>query len=131
MKRINPCKLKGRYGENGKSGRRGRGGFLQRLGCCEGAKPFLSCAEREIKFFHYKMTIGRGTVQTFSAQHNHQQKKGETLIVPCNETFRTPTSQGTQRFRRALKKKTKFKGCEPLELELIDKRLVQHRQMES
>lgn len=55
-------------------------------------------------------------------------RKGETLVVPCEEAFRALASVGTRRFKRALKDKTKFTGCEPLEASLLKDGLVVHHQ---
>lgn len=126
MKRLNPCKLKGQYLTQGRSGRRGAGGFLQKLSCCECRKPFLSQSGSE--FLRYKMTSEAGAVSFTAAKPGEVAKKGETLAIPCEEAFRTLNSIGTRRFKRALKEKTKFTGCEPLEVTLVQNGFVIHHQ---
>ncbi len=127
MKRLNPCKLKGQYLTQGRSGRRSRDGFLQKLGCCECRKPFLSQAG---EFLRYKMESQAGAVAFTTAMPNEDARKGETLVTPCEEVFRALNSVGTRRFKRALKEKTKFTGCEPLENSLVKDGLVVHHQRE-
>lgn len=126
MKRLNPCKLKGQYLTQGRSGRRGAGGFLQKLSCCECKRPFLTQAGSE--FLRYKMESEAGAVSFTTAKPGEAARKGETLVTPCEETFRALNSIGTRRFKRALKEKTKFTGCEPLEVSLVKDGLVVHHQ---
>lgn len=128
MKRLNPCKLKGQYLTQGRSGRRGAGGFLQKLSCCECRKPFLSYAATENEFLRYKMESEAGAVSFTPAKPGEAAHKGETLVTPCEEAFRALASVGTRRFKRALKDKTRFTGCEPLEASLLKDGLVVHHQ---
>lgn len=128
--KLNPCKLKGQYLSKGRSGRRGAGGFLQKLACCECMKPFLSHSTDENKFLHYKMTAQMREISFTSAQHDEKPRKGETLVTPCDEVFRSLNSMGTRRYKRSLKEKTKFTGCEPLEVSLVKEGLILHHQRE-
>jgi hypothetical protein len=125
MKRLNPCKLKGQYLSQGRSGRRGAGGFLQKLSCCECRKPSLS---QMGEFLRYKMEAEAGAVAFTAAKPGEAVRKGETLVTPCEEAFRGLQSIGTRRFKRALREKTKFTGCEPLEAALVKDGLVVHHQ---
>lgn len=93
-------------------------------------KPFLSHSSDENKFLRYKMAVQAGVISFTSTQHDGAPRKGETLVTPCNETFRSLNSVGTRRFKRSLREKTKFTGCEPLETSLVKDGLVLHHQRE-
>jgi hypothetical protein len=69
-----------------------------------------------------------GAVSFIPAKPGELAKKGETLVTPCEEAFRSLDSVGTRRFKRALKGKTKFTGCEPLEVSLVKEGRVIHHQ---
>lgn len=126
MKRLNPCKLKGQYLARGRSGRRGAGGVLQKLSCCECMRPLLSLAATENEFLRYKMQAKAGAAQFLPTTFDAKEIKGETFSVPCSEIFRDLKSVGTRRYKRALKDKTKFTGCESLEMDLVKNGLVRH-----
>lgn len=89
-------------------------------------KPLLSYAATENEFLRYKMQAKAGAAAFLPATFDAQEIKGETLSVPCTETFRDLKSVGTRRYKRALKDKTKFTGCESLEMDLVKNGLVRH-----
>lgn len=89
-------------------------------------KPLLAASSSENEFLRYKMQAKAGAVNFLPTTYDAKEIKGETFSVPCRETFRDLKSVGTRRYKRALKDKTKFTGCESLETDLVKNGFVRH-----
>jgi len=59
-----------------------------------------------------------------------QNPRSTLCTVPCEEVFRHTNSKGTRIYRKILSRQTKFKGCQPLEEDLVEDKEVCHEMKE-
>lgn len=125
-KKINPCKMKGRLAGRQDPGRSyDVGKDRLTIGCCECAVPFLAFGSTDDKTrLSYAMKLGPGQAPRFVPAVLAVDGDSSLIVVPCAETFLKPTSKGTRHYKQALRDNTKFKGCEPIERQLVEERRI-------
>ena len=130
-KKINPCKMKGRYLGHRGGGRRYTALALQaplRPTACECASSFLNVCSKTKSYMTPKANFFLNKKSERLSSDFVRRKpldphpKNTLVSVPCAKAFLHPDSEGTKAYR-ALKHRqnaqTKFKGCYSVDEELL------------